>query len=33
MKEKIIELYDDNLDLIKSVAFISLISLFWDFVL
>ena len=33
MKEKIIELYDDNLDLIKSVAFISIIALFWDFVL
>jgi hypothetical protein len=33
MKDKIIEIYDDNKDLIKSVVFISIIAIFWDIVL
>jgi len=33
MKDKIIEIYDDNKDLIKSVAFVSIISIFWIIVL
>ena len=33
MKDKIIEMYDDNKDLLMSVAFISIIALFWDIVL
>ncbi len=33
MKDKIIEMYDDNKDLLKSVAFISIIAIFWDIVL
>jgi hypothetical protein len=33
MKDKIIEIYDDNKDLIKSVVFISIIAVFWDIVL
>ena len=33
MKDKIIEMYDDNKDLVKSVAFISIIAIFWDIVL
>jgi hypothetical protein len=33
MKDKILEMYDDNKDLLKSVAFISIIAIFWDIVL
>ena len=33
MKDKIIEIYDDNKDLIKSVAFVSIICIFWIIVL
>ncbi len=33
MKDKILEMYDDNKDLVKSVAFISIIAIFWDIVL
>ena len=33
MKDKILEIYDDNKDLLKSVAFISIIAIFWDIVL
>jgi hypothetical protein len=33
MKDKILEMYDDNKDLLKSVAFISIISIFWNIVL
>ena len=33
MKDKIMEMYEDNVDLIKSVAFISIIAIFWDIVL
>jgi hypothetical protein len=33
MKDKIIEMYNENKDLIKSVAFISIIAVFWDIVL
>ena len=33
MKDKIMEIYEDNVDLIKSIAFISVIAIFWDIVL
>ena len=33
MKDKIIEIYDDNKELIMSVVFISIIAVFWDIVL
>jgi hypothetical protein len=33
MKDKIIEIYDDNKDTIKCVVFISIIAIFWDIVL
>ena len=33
MKDKIMEMYQDNVDLIKSIAFISVIAIFWDIVL
>ena len=33
MKDKILEIYDDNKDIIKSVAFISIVAIFWDIVL
>lgn len=33
MKDKIIEIYDDNKDTIKCVVFISVIAIFWDIVL
>ena len=33
MKDIILEMYDDNKDLLKSVAFISIIAIFWDIVL
>jgi hypothetical protein len=29
MKDKIIEMYNENKDLIKSVAFVSIICIFW----
>lgn len=33
MKDKIIEIYNDNIDTVKCVVFISVIALFWDIVL
>lgn len=33
MKDKIIEIYNDNKDTIKCVVFISVIAIFWDIVL
>ena len=33
MKDKIIEIYNDNIDTVKCVVFISVIAIFWDIVL
>ena len=33
MKDKIIEIYNDNIDPVKCVVFISVIAIFWDIVL
>lgn len=33
MKDKILEIYEEHQDTIKSVVFISVIAIFWDIVL